>query len=268
MPRLALELAGLSVPEAVGYEFRSEEIKQTAFRLDGVLIPTAATPEAPMVFVEVQYQPDEQFYGRFFAEILLYLYRNAQPQPWRAVVIYPDRTVERLNERHYGSLLKLPEVQRVYLEDFTGRPAKTIGMRLIQLLIGDAQQAVTRAVALLQQARAMPDARLTFEQTLELVETILVYQCPQWGREEIKAMLGLQTELKQTRFYQEVFAEGRIEGEARGEARLLRKQLIRRFGALPGWVDAKLAAAESEQLERWGERVLEAATLEAVLADG
>ena len=81
-------------------------------------------------------------------------------------------------------------------------------------------------------------------------------------------MLGLQTELKQTRFYQEVFAEGRIEGEARGEARLLRKQLIRRFGALPGWVDAKLAAAESEQLERWGERVLEAATLEAVLADG
>jgi predicted transposase YdaD len=45
MPRLALELAGLSVPEAVRYEFRSEEIKQTAFRLDGVLMPTAATPD-------------------------------------------------------------------------------------------------------------------------------------------------------------------------------------------------------------------------------
>ena len=47
------------------------------------------------MFVEVQYQPDEQFYGRFFAEILLYLYRNTQPHPWRAVVIYPYRTVER-----------------------------------------------------------------------------------------------------------------------------------------------------------------------------
>ena len=234
-------------------------------------MPTAEAWDAPVVFVEVQYQPDEEFYGRFFAEILLYLYRCPPPHPWRALVIYPHRAVERLNERHYGSLLKLPEVQRVYLEDFAGRPASTMGLRLIQLLIGDAQPVVRQAVALLQQARITPDAQLSFEQTLELVETILVYQCPHWGREEIKAMLGLQTELKQTRFYQEVFAEGRIEGriegEARGEARLLRKQLIRRFGPLPGWVDAKLAAAESAQLEAWGERVLEAATLEAVLAD-
>ena len=264
MPTLALELAGITVSERATYQFRSEEIKQTAFRLDGVLIPTAATPEAPVVFVEVQYQPDEQFYGRFFAEILLYLYRNARPQPWRALVIYPNRTVERWNEPQYASLLKLPEVQRVYLEDFAERPATTIGLRLIQLLIGNAEQAVNHAVALLQQVRDVPGTELTFAQTLELVETILVYQCPHWGREEIKAMLGLQTELKQTRFYQEVFAEGRIEGEAR----LLRKQLVRRFGPLPGWVDAKLAAAESAQLEQWGERVLEAATLEAVLADG
>ena len=64
-------------------------------------------------------------------------------------------------------------------------------------------------------------------------------------------MLGLDTELKQTRFYQEVFAEG----EAEGELKLLRKQLIRRFGALPAWAEVKLAAAELAQLEAWGERV-------------
>lgn len=132
------------------------------------------------------------------------------------------------------------------------------------------------AVALLRQARTTPDAQLSFEQTLEFVETILVYQCPQWGREEIKAMLGLDTELKQTRFYQEVFAEGRIEGEARGEvrgeargeARLLRKQLIRRFGALPGWAELRLIDAEPAQLEAWGERVLEAPSLDEVFAGG
>lgn len=39
-------------------------------------------------------------------------------------------------------LVNLLEVQRVYLEDFAGRPAPTLGLRLIQLLIGDAQQAV------------------------------------------------------------------------------------------------------------------------------
>ena len=216
MPALALELAGLTGSERAAYQFRSEEIKQTAFRLDGVLIPATEVREAPVVFVEVQYQPDEGFYGRFFAEILLYLYRCPPPHPWRALVIDPHRVVERVNLLHYGSLLNLPEVQRVYLEDFAGRPATTLGLRLIQLLIGDAEQAVMRAGALLRQARTTPAAELSFEQMLELVETILVYQCPQWGREEIKAMLGLDTELKQTRFYQEVFAEGRIEGEATG----------------------------------------------------
>lgn len=76
-------------------------------------------------------------------------------------------------------------------------------------------------------------------------------------------MLGLDTELKQTRFYREVFAEG----EAEGELKLLRKQLIRRFGLLPEWVEAKLAAADSAQLEAWGERVLEAATLDEIFVD-
>ena len=104
MPALALELAGIPVAERAAYEFRSEEIKQTAFRLDGVLMPAAEVREAPVVFVEVQYQPDEQFYGRFFAEILLYLYRCPPSHPWRALVIYPNRGVERLNEMHYGSL--------------------------------------------------------------------------------------------------------------------------------------------------------------------
>ncbi len=42
--------------------------------------------------------------------------------------------------------------------------------------------------------------------------------------------------------------------------------LIRRFGTLPVWVEAKLAAAELAQLEAWGERVLEAATLEEIFS--
>ena len=48
--------------------------------------------------------------------------------------------------------------------------------------------------------------------------------------------------------------------------KLLRKQLIRRFGVLPWWAEAKLAEAEPAQLEAWGERVLDAATLEEIFA--
>lgn len=88
-----------------GYQFRSEEIKQTAFRLDGVLVPPLAAPDRPLVFVEVQFQPDDQFYRRFFAEIFLYLYRHLPAHPWRAVVIYPERRQERPPGPHYAVLL-------------------------------------------------------------------------------------------------------------------------------------------------------------------
>jgi predicted transposase YdaD len=46
-----------------------------------------------------------------------------------------------------------------------------------------------------------------------LIETILVYKLPTLSREEIQAMLELtDVDLKQTRFYQDVFTEGRLEG--------------------------------------------------------
>lgn len=53
------------------------------------------------------------------------------------------------------------------------------------------------------------------------------------------------------------------------ERGLLRKLLVRRFGPLPAWAEAKLAGAELAQLEAWAEPVLlEAATLEVVFAAG
>lgn len=56
-PALALDLAGLDPAAADRYEFRAEELKQTAFRLDGLLVPAADSDE-PYVFIEVQFQPD------------------------------------------------------------------------------------------------------------------------------------------------------------------------------------------------------------------
>lgn len=40
-PPLAFDLAGVDVPQHEGYRFISQEIKQTAFRLDGIAEPPA-----------------------------------------------------------------------------------------------------------------------------------------------------------------------------------------------------------------------------------
>ena len=52
-PQWVFELAGLPIPDMT-YTLRAEEVKQTAFRLDGVLWPDMAQGEAPLVFVEAQ----------------------------------------------------------------------------------------------------------------------------------------------------------------------------------------------------------------------
>mgnify|MGYP003818371835 CR=1 FL=1 len=71
---LVLELASLE-PTA-GYTLRAEEIKQTGFQRDGVLVPAENAADRPLVFVETQFQYDPDFYARWFAELFLYLYRQ------------------------------------------------------------------------------------------------------------------------------------------------------------------------------------------------
>jgi hypothetical protein len=60
--------------------------------------------------------------------------------------------------------------------------------------------------------------------------------------------------------------EGRLEGEKQGEAAFLLRPLHRRFGVLPGWATDRVRAADSVTLDEWGMRLLDAASLEDVLA--
>ncbi len=78
-------------------------------------------------------------------------------------------------------------------------------------------------------------------------------------------MFGLNdVDLKTTRFYQDVFAEGRVEGRVEGEAAILLRQLERKFRPLPESARQRVAAADAETLLAWGERVLDAHSLDEV----
>jgi len=123
-----LQLAKLDDCDAKDYRFCSEEIKQTAFRLDGILTPLEKKKGLAIIFVEVQFQPDPNFYSRFFAEIFFYLHQNKPPHPWQAVVIYPTRKTETASHLHYAELLETERVKRIYLEDLADPPADQIGL--------------------------------------------------------------------------------------------------------------------------------------------
>lgn len=57
------------------------------------------------------------------------------------------------------------------------------------------------------------------------------------------------------------------QGKLEGEAGLLERQLIKRFGPLPDEIRTRLKTATTDQLETWADRILGASTLAAVFDD-
>jgi flagellar biosynthesis/type III secretory pathway protein FliH len=66
---------------------------------------------------------------------------------------------------------------------------------------------------------------------------------------------------------QQGIQQGTERGERIGEAKVVERQLARRFGPLAAETRARLQAATLEQLDRWADRLLDAATLEEVFSD-
>ena len=267
-PGLVLELAGLDFDNAEAYRFCSEEIKQTAFRLDGILTPETNHAGLPLIFVEVQFQPDADFYSRFFCEIFCYLHQNKPLPPWQAVVIYPTRQVETDGSRHYSFLLESDWLKRIYLEDLNDLPADRMGLRLIQLIVTDEEKAINTARNLINHIK-IDTHQETTAYWLEWVESILVYKLPKLSREEIQKMLGYNDiELKQTRFYQDVYTEGRQEGHQEGhqeglhegEAKIILRLLKHRFGKLSPKTITNIQQLNSEQLETTTDKMFDFAS--------
>ena len=69
----------------------------------------------------------------------------------------------------------------------------------------------------------------------------------------------------QSEFARRYVAEGRAEGEAKGRAALVLKQLALRFGSLPEAVQERVRAAGIPELDAIAERLLTAATLDEAL---
>jgi hypothetical protein len=91
---------------------------------------------------------------------------------------------------------------------------------------------------------------------------------------EVRNMLATRME----KWIEESKQQGRLEGEQLGEQRgeqrgrqsgkaaLLLRLLERRFGVLPDWARDRVLAADTDMMEEWGLRVLDAASLDEVFA--
>ena len=135
MPQLFFEVLGEPAERGNDYDFASVEVKQTAFRIDGVFTPKPGASNQIVIFTEFQWQKDEALYERLFAEIMLYLAQNPEIEDWKAIAIYPRRSVEQDQQYRHRSLLESEQFQVVYLEDFLGIASQKIGIQLMQLIV-------------------------------------------------------------------------------------------------------------------------------------
>jgi predicted transposase/invertase (TIGR01784 family) len=134
-PSIFFELLGKSPNLAQNYDFGSVEIKQVAFRIDGVFLPKPNADDQTVWFVEVQFQKDPVFYQRFFSEIYLYLGLHPKTVDWRAVVIFPKPSIESKNQHVYRANLNSDQVQRIYLNNLKGISTESVSVNLMQLIL-------------------------------------------------------------------------------------------------------------------------------------
>ena len=214
--------------------------------------PTLPTSEPTVYFVEVQFQRDEKLYGRLFAEVMLFLRQNPEFRAWQVVVIYGDHTCSPRDSRPYESLLALPQVQLLYLNELAETESESVEVGLVRLIVEPQERAIAQAQQLIERARNS-SSQLSASAIMEMIETIVVYKFPQMSRQEIKAMFGL-SELKQTRVYQE--------GREEGERSLVLRLLTRRVGNLPQPLQAQINQLPLEALEALGEALLDFAAMD------
>ena len=242
-PSIFFELINQSTEQAATYQFTSREIKQLSFRVDGLFLPKNEASNQPFYLVEVQFQPDEDLYYRLFAELFIFLRQYKPSHPWRVVVIYPTRRIEREQPLQFRELFS--RVQRIYLNELGDVASDSLGVKIVKLVMETEQTAPEMARQLIDQAQVEITDATTKRDLIDLIETIIVYKLPQKSRQEIEAMLGL-SELKQTKVYQEAKQEGLTEGRQEG---LEEGELKAKLAAIPRMLQFGLSLEQIAQLQ-------------------
>ncbi|MEH2244496.1 Rpn family recombination-promoting nuclease/putative transposase [Nostoc sp.] len=255
-PGLLFELVDEPPPEAENYQFESVEVKETAFRIDGVFLPPANAVSKTVFFAEVQFQKDEDLYHRFFSELFLFLYRHSiRYDDWFGVIIFGSRSLEPSSSSIHRALLESGQVRRVYLDELGDLRQQPLGLGLMLLTnVTSETEAVEGARFLLEQARQQSEQAI-----IDLVTTIIVYKFSTLSREEIRAMLGLN--LEEPRAILEAKEEGREEGKVEGERKVVLRLLNRRVGNIPDAFLSQIQELSVEQLEALGDALLDFSTL-------
>ncbi len=208
------------------YEFIAPEIKQRAFRLDGLFTTKGEYSDLPLYFVEVQFYEEADFYDRLFPSIFLYFsqYKPVNPE-WFAIVIFDRKSNDVEIPTRYREIAQ-QRLQRIYLDELSEQEEFEIGIGILKLIVESENKAGELARNLIERTKQEITNSINQQQLQELIETIIIYKFPKLSYDEIEKMLNLQ-EIKQTKVYQDAKEEGKLEGIQQGKLEGIEEGMLR-----------------------------------------
>jgi len=245
---LLFELLGEPPENAKGYRFSSVEVKEKAFRLDGIFIPDQ--DDKLLYFAEFQFQLKPDFYWEFLSEITIYLNQYRPSQDWRAVALFPHPSFEpKQLTKYHQELIDSQRILRIYLNEL---PEGSIGVDLINLIVSSEARVVPLVKKLIERTnREITDGDVK-QNIMELLECVLISKFCKLSRQEIEAMFSL-SDIKQTRVYQ----EAKQEGEQQKAQSLVLRLLNRRLGKLNNRLTEAVKSLNINQLDELAEALLD-----------
>lgn len=243
-------LIGENQQKAKHYEFTSVEVKEQRFRFDGVFKPK--TNDDRLYFFEAQFKKEDDFYLRFFGEAAVYLRQNQPENPWQAIVLFPTPEIDPGVHPHYQEFFESGRIKRIYLtglpkEDFTRFP-----LNLLKIIIDSNQEALATAETIIRQLPQQVQDEQTQETIVELLINLLINKLPQLSREEIEKMFEpLLSDVKESRFYQEVAEEVEMKKAREIATMMLKKRMsLKLVSEVTGLSPAELRALKKGLTQR------------------
>jgi predicted transposase/invertase (TIGR01784 family) len=206
-PGAFFTLLGEDERKAKKYKFTSLEVKEQAFRFDGVFLPK--TKDDLIYFVEAQFSKELDFYPRFLGESFVYLRQYQPANDWRAVVIFPDKSADPGIHPQYREFFESGRLQRIYLNRLPEELLEKFPLNLFQIILNSEQRIPDVVKKIVRQLPSqIPDAKKQ-EIIIELFVNILTNKLPKFSLKEYKKMLApLFSQVnKKSRLYQDIVEE-------------------------------------------------------------
>ena len=153
-PWIFFQLIGKKETNLTAYEFIAPEIKQKAFRLDGLFSTKEEHCHLPLYFVEVQFYQETDFYDRLFPSIFLYFsqYKPENPE-WKVIVIFDKKSHDVEIPARYQEIATT-RLQRIYLDQIPSQKPQDIGIGILKLVVEPEKQAGELAKNLIARSKS------------------------------------------------------------------------------------------------------------------